>query len=602
MAKDPNKSNNAPRQGRFVAIRRAADAWYLAVASPSAGGPRITETLSVPLADEAGLDKALTRIRPDVLVGVVPTGQTVWRAVDAPPPSGTPAEVAAALDLIAEAHAPTGTPPHRRACGLLRLTAHDSGLAAVAWTGELQGWPDALAQAVARWVPEPAAVAWLAAATGRAPGVLHVACDRPTGAIALVGLVPGDRDQVPELRPRVVARVLREDGADPAEWAEAVGAAAEEIAQAAGLSSEHAVTTPDRASTVLLGAATEAPAGQGFMSDRDWLDRFGIVSGAAAMAAWHDPASAPLLAMRPNPPTQRRSIIEFTVEWLARPARAYAVIAACLVVAALWPLGVAYSRWSILKAQAAEAAPTKADYLKAAEEADFYQALRERRLPLVKTLAELIGPAPKGIIIDSLVVDQRRIVVRGIADSAEEVSAWRNALSSARVFDEVKTPNIESGVSPITWELNATIGQPLLAFTPSGTPVTVAPTPRSQQQPAAAPVGEPGSRRSSESGAGQGKAPPSRSTRTGTGTTRESARPSAPAGSEPAAKGAPVIPPPISADEIAALDRGSAIREFAARRAASVNPQVDEPTRNRLADEAARLQERMRTAPQGGGS
>lgn len=602
MAKDSPKPTAGPRQGRFVAIKRNADAWRLAVATPSAGGPRISETLSVPLADEAALDKALTRLRPDVLVGVIPSSQTVWRAVDAPPPAGAPAEVAAALDLIAEAHAPTGTPQHRRACGLLRLTPHESALAAVAWTGELQGWPDGLALAVSRWAPEPAAIAWLAACTGRAAGVLHVACDRPSGAIALVGLVPGDRDQVPEVRPRVVARVLREDGSDPVAWAEAVGGAAEEVAQAAGLSSEHATTTADRPSPVLLGAATDAPAGQGFMSDRDWLDQFGAVAGAAAMAAWHEPGSAPLLAMRPDPPTQRRSIIESTVEWLARPARAYTVIAACLLFAAIWPLGVAYSRWSILKAQAAEAAPTRADYLKAAEEAEFYQALRDRRLPLVKTLAELIGPAPKGIIIDSLVVDQRRVVVRGVAESADEVSAWRNALSSSRVFEDVKTPSIESGVSPITWELNATIGQPLLAFTPSGTPVAVSPAPR-PPQPAAAPGAEPGTRRSNEGGAGQGKAPPSRTTRTGTGTTREGARPAsaAPTG-EAAAKGAPVIPPPISADEIAALDRAAAIREFAARRSASVNPQVDEPTRNRLADEAAKLQERMRSAPQGGGS
>lgn len=604
----PTSTNGKPLQSRAVGLHRQGDQWRLAVLGTGGDRPRIIETLSVPAADPAALDQALTRLKPEVLVGVIPSSQTVWRSVDAPPPAGSSAEAQGALSLLAEAHAPTGTPAHRRGAGLLRLGAELDAMASVAWTGELTGWPAELVEAVGQWAPEPAALAWLAAATGRAPGTLHVYADRSSGSIALVAGVPADHDKVPESLPKAVCRVLREDGSEPEYWCETVAAISGEVGDASALAVDHIQPDVTRPCAVMLGPTTGTSPGQGFLADRTWLDQYGIAAGAAAMALWHDPLSEPLLSMRAAAPTERRSILVSTVEWLAKPSRAYPVMALCVLAVILWPLGVAYSRWSVLKSAAGEAAKTQSDYKRAAEEADFYQALADRRIPMTKMLAELTANAPPGIIIETLSIDQRKVTVRGTTESGDLVSEWRSTLGNSRIFEDVRTPVIEAGASPIKFDLEAVIGQPLLAYAgvttgsvPSDTGKRESSRPliSENDRPAPPPRSADGARKSDQ---------PSNGGNTRTNRTRDNNRTGAKGDSGKSATGAKsepaAIPEPISDAQIAALDRAGAMREWAARRRASLTPGIDDATRSRLVDEAAKAQQRMQSLPsgEGGGS
>lgn len=602
MKSGPGNNGSRTRPGRIAGLHRQGASWRVVLLVQGGGQYKVSESLSVAVADAAALDQALSRLRPDLVVGVIPAGQTVWRGVDAAPPIGSAAEVAAALDLVAEAHTPTGTPAYRRGAGLVPLASNIGAMAAVAWTGSLEGWPGALVAGVDAWAPEPACLGALAAATGRAPGAAHVSTDRPAGVVAMVGVIAPNADQVPPSPAKAVIRVSREDGADPQGWTEAVRAVVEEVGEATGLGTDHVDPQTSRDYALLLGPVENAPTIAGIGDQEAWLDQYGLATGAAAMAAM-EPGSA-VLAMRATAPAVRRSPVEATLNWLSRPSRAAAVVAMCVLVLLLGPLAVAYSRLSVLKSQAAGADVTKADYLKAAEEAEFYSVLRERRLPVVKTLAELTGNAPSGIIIESVTVDRAKVTVRGTTESSELVSRWRASLRDSKIFDDVRTPTIEAGASPIQFDLEATIGQPLLAFAPGGKG-DVAATPLPDLPSVAG--GTPTTRRTGESARDTSREGTRSTGATGNNRSREGrttrGNNDGARSGETAAKGpaAPSDPGPISDEQIQRLDLPTTLREFSQRRAAAVSSQVDETARQRLTDEAAKLQAHMRSLQSRGG-
>lgn len=535
----------------------------------------------------AALGAALARLKPEGVVGVIPAAQVVARAVKGAPAAGDAAAVAGAMELVAEAHAPPGLEPHRRAAGLLPGAPAGAGLLVAGWVGPPPAWSAGLAVEGLRWLPEPAALGALLPLVGRSGPGLTLLADAASGAITLLGRGPG-------AEPTVLARVLREDGSDPAEWRRAV-----EEAHADGLAALELPPDPhpdlaERPSDplTLLLPERDAPASvDGLPHEPAWLAAYGPALGAAAFALGAPPAAAPLLSMSALAPTRRKNPAQAVLAWLAPPRRAIAVVAACLALLLLGPVAFAYARLELLRSQAAALPADSGDLSAAAAQSEYYDLLRIRRWPMTKLLGDLLASAPAGVTVDTVTLEHGRpLEVGGVASNIDAVAQWRTALGASRVFAEVATPLIEGGTSPMRFELRAAVAQPTLAgVSPlSGGPVAAAaPTPDGPDRPAAT---------------GSARREPRNADRTDRTDRTERAERSdrterRPAAATPTASTLPPEPPaPLSDEQIAALSSSKAMVEWAQRRAFSVRPGLDPAVKARLEEEVAKLQRRRREA------
>lgn len=552
-------SKSAP--ARLAAVSRAGDGpdspWRLVVlrAKPER---EVESAYSFAAADITGLKQAITRAKADVVVAVAPAHQTVARVVAAPMPTGTAEQVAGAMGLIAEAQS-ANTPAHRRAAGRVEI-GPAGALVAVTWSGGLDGHPlMGPKQAEPLWAPEPVALAALASAARASVAVL---ADRVTGAIvALAGSAE-----------RAAARVLCDDGDDPAAWSAAVNQRLAAACAAAGVSAPRldGLDAP-RTLALMNDSGPATPAVAGVRAERGWLAEFGTALGAALAAADATPASAGLLGMWHDEPVPAKPLLLHAVDAVAKPRRAIPILAACAAILLLWPLGVAWARYHYLLREAEVVRADRAELNTARKQAEFYQLLRERRWPMTKLLSDLTGGLPSGITLESVTIETgQRIRVAGVSDNAAAVSDWRAALDRTRVFDEIRTPDQQAS----RFELTARVVQPLLL--PGGTPE---PLPARTQAAAAEPV---------------------TSDQPAAATPREQAR-------EPRtdAKGevqkTAVLPEPLTDDQINAMDLATSTREWGLRRGASLRPGVSAEDKQRLTDEAEKLQRHRRALQSSGG-
>lgn len=503
---------------------------------------------------------------------VVPATRLIGKIIEAP--AGTADEMAAAAGLIAEAELPSRLPPHRRAAGIVNLPAGPGRRAAmlVAWLGDAPAPTDEPGVESVAWTPEPLALAALL----DGPGVIARA-DAHEGAVAVLAAGPS----------KSVLRSLRED-LSGREGRDAAVAAAEEAAALAGLTPGFASGAGTRA--LWLDPESARRLGErlgGASTDGAWLDEFGVAAGAAlALAACAgDPASRPLLEMSPDRPRLRASPVQRVIMALARPRTAYAAIAASIALMVLGPLALAAARHAILTAKAGGLSEQQQHERELNRQLELYKELGRRRWPVSKLLADLAGAMPVGVELQSITLDadKNSVALQGSADKPELVNALQSKLNASGVFTgftgSQRTDEQDAG--RIAFDSSGAVASAFAKAKGTEDFSTESLAKRLYGEEAAAAMAEEESPRDANGRGGD------RAGRDGRGAPRAAA-----SGGRPAVK--PVdVPPPISDDEIAALDYTASMRMWSERKRVATNPAVDAAAKERLKAEIDKLKARM---------
>jgi hypothetical protein len=543
------------------------------------------------IAERRAVAQAAARLRADSAVVLVRGERVMVRPIDAGLPAGvSDAQAAQALGLLAEAEMPGDFPGHRRAAGVLCLGNRPTpalapalatpappataatltspadvpagGCTAMGWLGTAD---DLGLPLVAAWVPEPLALAGLARLASGADGARAIGlADSRSGVITLlVDAGPAG----------VLARSRRDEPGTTD-----VRAALAEFGDLLGVG-----VSPN------LRLATDGPAGLSIEIDSPTgglpaglAPEAALAAGAAAALLRADPLDKPLLAMTEHGPEQRRNPLYRAIEGLSRPAWGITAAVVCVGVILLAPLGVNAARVAMLEKRAAGMTDDGGTLRAAADQTDFYGLLRERRWPVTALIADLAASAPAGLEIDSLSLEHgKRVIVMGTTTTSDLPGTWRDTLNGSRVFEDARVTDNAGG----RFQLNVAVKDALLAMGGRGSP-----SPVTVDRPTVA-AGSPAARDAARPGGTSGSA---------TGGGGRNTGPVSGGGAGTPAAAAKEPPGPISDAEIATLDRASAMKEWAARRAASQRTDLDSATRDRLAAEAAKAQQRMREAPQGG--
>ncbi len=211
---------------------------------------------------------------------------------------------------------------------------------------------------------------------------------------------------------------------------------------------------------------------------------------------------------------------------------------------------------------------------------------------MTKLMADISGATPEGVTLDSVTLaPDQGLALKGSAESQELLNQLQKSLNDTGLFEKLKVARAEATSSGVSFDLSADVVNPHTPVKPAddfaarplavrlyGEDATLYPSTSEAAADASGPE-----RREGRSGRDD------RSERR----TRES----------PSARPAPAkveIPPPLTDEQIGALDRAGAMKEWALRKKVAGSTQVDAPTRERLEKEIPKLAERMRAA--GGGS
>ena len=584
-------------QGRVAAVHRQGPNWRIVVAEVSGGGTsgggggegpgQGVNVIDARTADAAAIPALLREHKVARVITVIPAADTVCRSI--PLPEGDPAEIVSALSLLAEAELPASIPAHRRAGGILRPGPADAAPLAL-----LVGWPErggagaaadpleSVPEHTRLWVPESVALAALARARGGCRLALYA--DRNAGSVALLASGPS----------RSLARILRADTSTDDAWRASISDAAEQLAAIVNGS----LSVPDAAGSAERFLHLDAPAGgplrlPGVQHDAARTTDDGLALGAILACAGPDSTLEPLLSIRPSATNHGGTVPDRIFTWLSAPVRAGAVIAASLALVLLVPLAVAAARNAALERRAGSLDALRERLEAADREAAFYDLLRARRWPMTKLLADVAGAAPVGIRVESIDLSPDQagpgLLVRGTAPSADAVTEFAANLAATRIVTDIATPSIAAEGLGVLFQLQARVVAPLFRAPPAAD--------FAEQTLAQRLYGEAASRiRLVDSGDAPAPRPaePSRAARREPSASRETRQPDAP--SPRAAE----VPPPLTDEAIAAMDRPTVIREFAARRLAATRAAPGSADRQRLDDEVAKLKQRLDAFRSGG--
>lgn len=608
--RERNGARNGSKPLRLAAVHARADRLFVVLATADhAGGVHINEMHAFARAEADQAARLLARHKVDRVIGVVPSAQSIVRLAEAPVLEGAidASALAGALDLTAEAELGPVAPHHRRTAGIVSPGGPGSKPVALAqsWAAPAApaaaplppGPPDALAHAHVEpdaWITAPAALAVLAQALGGAE--LAIDADPQAGAAAIIASRGG----------QTIARVARLDNGSPETWraelAEAAGGAG-----GCGTGQSGAGPWPVKDGEVASGAmlwlvTSDIPhrpeAGATGISGiphqpeavATWIRDYGLCAGALAAAASADPAVQSLANLHRRPPEQEQPGLVRLASWLSEPKRAAVLAAACVLAALLAPVGAAYGRWWMLSREAGGRAALSERLEDARNGVEFHGLLREERWPMTKLLADVASSAPEGVQLD--VLDLSRgggLSVRGTAESTGLITQFRENLAKTRVFGAIEVPTRAESAANVEFQLNARVDNPLASqvvvddfgkrtlfqriYGDDAVP---------SDAPPVAAAGDDDSPRSARSG--------SRSTRRAE--QGDGGEPSRGASRRDAV--APVqIPPPLTDEQLAAMDSSAATAAMNQRSEALKSPDLDEATRQRLRDEQQRAKVRM---------
>ncbi len=580
-----SSSPSPSRPSRVAALHRRGDVWRLVVIEGGESA-RLIDAMTL----TADLGPAISAAQREhgfgTLVRVAPGRGTIARAASVP--AAGPDETASALSLLAEAQLPGSLPAHRRGAGLI-ADGGSNGTRAVlltGWDGPADPPGAILRRVPERWTTEIAALAVLRG--GRSPWA--TCADPATGAVSVLVTGPD----------RTAARVLVEDASTPARFRQAAARALAEACNAVG------AVAPARESAG-LGLDPRAAAHlrahvAGIPESDEWFEDYGVALGAALTAGAADPLTRGLASMLEAAPTERDSVLARAVAWLAQPRNAWTAAAVCAAIVLLAPLAFAAARLAVLEAKSAGLSDRTRQRADDRIRDALYQQLEASRWPMTKLLADVSAAAPVGVVANVILLSpEQGLSIQGTAQDPGQVNTFQANLNATRLFTGVKVGRVAASSSGVEFDLSAAVSNPHGAV-PGAEDFAAKPL-------AARLYGEGASNTSAPTSAPIAERVPSRGTpragpertereRSGGDDDRESRRPSPSKPTE--------VPPPLTDEQIKAMDRPSAMKEMTSRRTyPQHNPTTDAATKTRLAEEVRRLQEHMRSlntpAPGGGG-
>lgn len=586
----------APGAQRVMVLHRRNGAELLIVMEAPAPGSnakvRLLHTATIP-AEHAGHSAALERERrrwsPHHILRLL-NQPVVCKLIE--PPRGTPAELAAALDLIAEATLPGSIPPHRRAAAIIQPLEPDGRPARSAL---VVGWPhrDPHDPLDLDHTPCTAAPVVLASLLSLADHSCAVSIDPHTGAVCLAARGPR----------QTIIRSLHQNLDAAADHAALHERHIAPTLAAAGLDeNDLPITRAADTPSLLLSLSIERALRRridGLPDDPAEFSDFGLAVAAGLARLHASPDALPLFSLRAQAPERTDPLLLRAARAIAPPRRAAAVIGVSIILALVGPLALTSLRHRALAADREQLDELRRIEKTTADNSAFRDVLRKRRWPMTKLLADLARAAPVGVIVESVRIETgERLAVRGFARDLDRLNAFTSQLADSRVFVEPtidrtrQSDQSDSDASnprghPWLFDLSIRVHQPHVSakLTEDFAAQSI-----SQRLYGDAPSARP---------ADQPESPdtdtPPDSDRTSLDATNSENKGS-PTRAQPRARPVAASLAPLSDDQIATLDASTAMKEWASRRRAASDKSLDEPTRERLRAEAEKCKARMDAA------
>lgn len=583
-----SESQGTPRRrgATVAALDRRGGAWRLVIDRRARGGGFETATLAD--GDLAGLGERLAKAGVTRLVRVVPACATIAKIEAAPEARGE--ELAGALGLFAEAALPEDAGLHRRGAGLV---GEPTRALAAAWIGRETGAafePVELGGVDEVWTTEPAAVLSLS----RGEGFALLSWDRENGSVFALRTA-GERP---------VSRCVKLDGRDESAWRRGLAAAAASVG----------IETPVEIARGL--ASDTARFGSAGVAESVAAGEFGVAIGAVLVETGDFGPS--LAGMRRSSEDRREGTLARGARWISVPGRAAAVIAAGLAVCMLAPMGFAWARMKVVESKLEAIGPARDEREALRREAALYRQMEQSRWPMTKLLADVSNATPVGVVVESLTIEKdgsSGVMMKGRADNAEQVTALQKNLGESGVLGGVQMTSVEADGSGVSFSLSAKVvsarsaskvkddfakrtlqdriydvsGAILAGAVPTEAPAVVSEDEEDGNSVAASGNGGGGS-----GGGGNGGTVTPRP-RSGEGTRSGE---SATSGETNKASKPLEVPPPLTDEQINAMDKSTATKEWALRRAAAQRKETSTDDRARLEAEVKKLEPKWK----GGGS
>ncbi|MFN5946276.1 MAG: PilN domain-containing protein [Phycisphaerae bacterium] len=444
------RSSNSRRQRPDVVIglQESGDVTQMVVVRTSGAGQAarivFAKSLSAAsLSTELGMFKGATVVR------VAPLEQTIARMGVVP--TASDAEMAAAVNLMAEAEFPGSVPAHRIAAAVLPGSPAQTRPALLtAWLGRsaARSLRDGMSE---RWTTPLSALVGL---RGGKTGAIVLA-DRKAGAVAV--LLQDDAIQA--------ARVVIDDVNDDVPWERLAASSVQDLAAMSGadLSDEAALQLVAESA---WSKRTEWLSGRvtGTLIDSAWLEKYGTALGAAMLLADEQLGLSSLCEITSDAPKVRKPALVTLGEWLSTGSRPIVVGAVALVMLVGVPFGLAYARHTALQSRRAglESINKSSGDIKLT--AAMYRQLETSRAPMTKLLSDIAGAAPVGVeIVETRLSVDQDIAIRGKATSADLHAQFVKNLNATKLFaGSVKPTRTESKDGVTEFELSAKLDNPHL--------------------------------------------------------------------------------------------------------------------------------------------
>lgn len=575
MSQGRTTSTTTPAKGlqHVAALWERGGVVRVVVVAPGAT-PSLVEAF-----ESANLKQARDRLAAGKIgrvVRIASGGSCVAKIEKLPEASGP--ELDAAIDLLAEAVLPEDAPKHRRAAARVETPAGPAVLA-TAWHGPA---PEEIEGLDERWMAEPAAMML----SFGAESSISLSPDRASGSLAVVAAGAA----------KTVIRCTRLDPAASERWDAAAGAAA----AAAGVATTPMPATDEVATSASGDGLREMLAG--VPRDRGWLSKYAIPAAAAA----HLAAGGRLAAMTGGEGAGHEPAVLRLATWLSSPGNAVTLLAASVAVMLLAPPLLAGARAGILHLRSGDYREAQTQRAELSKQAGLYQQLEQTRWPMTKLWADVSNATPQNVVIEAMTIERegtRGLTLRGRADSSADLVLLQKNLNNTGVFANVQIGQSETTGASTSFTLQAAVIGPTVAsrkiddfaketlqqrlYKNGARPTTrtAAPEPSDDEgMDDATPV------------RAEGESDRGRSVPSGGGVAGEQTRPAETRGTR-----AGEAPAPLTDEQIKAMDRTAATREWASRLSASRNAK-DPADKARLTEEAAKLRARMNELNSGGGS
>ena len=557
------------RGKRVAVVHRRGARWSVVVGE-------VGEEARVLAADmmELGAVRAfMERHRAERMVRVAPGATTIVRAVELP--RGTPDEVDAAAALMAEAQLPPVVEEWRRGWGASPLGASDGnvGVLLIGWVGA-PGEAELGFEASSggeSWTSEVVGVAWLASLGDEG---MCAAGDREAGSIVVAAGEGGGAGG------HGLVRTVREEGADAREWRRSAVEAAAEM----GASLDEA-EVGDRF-VAIDDAGRRAIESMGGRGTREWVGDHAV--GLGVLIGMARGGVGRLFEMHASRPERRVGPLETAAGWVSRPGRAVGVVAAALVLLLAGPLVFAMARDAMLGGRVERIEEAMGGTDKLQQRAAFYGALRERRWPMTKLLADISGAMPVGVQVESIVMNVgEEIAIRGKADEGKKLDAFTAKLNDSGVFS-AGAPDVRRSGEGIEFDLKIRVrnasaqARGLDDFAAKSLGVRLYGEEYSEVEAASAAATE----------AREAERERRAARRRGSDVVFD--------GGDSRQAAPDPVPDPLTDDKIAKLDRTEVMKEFASRQKAASRRDIEEDVRQRLKDEVEKLKGRLREMKGGG--